>query len=161
MTIMSAEENKEVIRRFVEELWNERHLEAVDEIFDRNCITHQLRPESTPAGSPRDPDSIKREMSDWLRGFPDLKFTIERMVAEDDVVVTHCTITGTNSGSWSGTEPTGRKVNAPIIVVHRLKEGKIVEDWVLVGALNLFQQLGYVPPTDEILAKRGKISEQE
>jgi hypothetical protein len=57
---------------------------------------------------------------------------------------------GTHSGAWMGIGLTGLKVSIPMITIHRIADGKIAEDWVLVGSLMLFQQLGLVPQTQEI-----------
>ena len=153
---MPAEENKAAVRRFVEELWNGRRLELADELFAPDCVTHQLRSGAEAAGAPRSPDTVKREVGEWLAGFPDLEFVIEQMIAEGDQVVTRCVMTGTHTGAWLGLAPTGRRVSVQMIVIHRIGGGKIVEDWVLVGSLGLFQQLGLVPSTQELLAGGAK-----
>ena len=149
---MNSEGNKAVVRRFVEELWNGRRLEVADEIFAAECVTHQLHsgPE-TPAAA-RDPETLKRHVADWLRGFPDLRFTVEQMFAEADHVTTRLLAQGTHTGEWLGLAPTGRRVSIRMFTVHRLAGGKIVEDWVLVESLGFFQQLGLLPPAEEILS---------
>src|SRR5437762_6584201 len=149
---MSEANNKAVIRRFFEDLWNNRNLTAADELFDPECISHQLRSKTKPGGVSRTSESFKQEIGRWLVGFPDLNFRIEQMISEDDRVVTHCTVTGTRKGQLTGIEPSGNQVDFPMIVIHRLRNGRIVEDWVLVGALILFQQLGIIQPTEELLA---------
>jgi len=147
---MNEEQNKKIVKRFIEEMWNQRKFEAADELLAADCVTHQLRSGEDPAGVPRSPESVKREASGWLRGFPDLEFVLEQMIAAGDRVVSHCTMRGTHSGVWMGIAPTGRKVSVPVITIHRIAGGKIAEDWVLVGSLMLFQQLGLVPETQEI-----------
>jgi predicted ester cyclase len=147
---MNEEQNKIIVKRFIEEMWNQRKLEVADKLFAVNCVTHQLRSGEDPTGVPRSPESVKREATVWLTGFPDLKFVLEQMIAAGDRVVSHCAMRGTHSGAWMGIGPTGRKVSVPIITIHRIGDGKIAEDWVLVGSLMLFQQLGLVPETQEI-----------
>lgn len=63
---------------------------------------------------------------------------------------------GTHTGVWLGISPTNKKVSVRLSVIHRITDGKIVEDWVLVEVLGFFQQLGIVPPTTEILAQTAK-----
>ena len=133
------------MKRFIEEMWNQRNLQVADELFAADYVTHQLRSGETPAGVSRSPESVRREGAAWLTGFPDLEFVLEQMIATGDRVMSHCTMRGTRSGAWMGIGPTGRKVNIPIITIHRIANGKIAEDWVLVGSLMLFQQLGLVP----------------
>jgi steroid delta-isomerase-like uncharacterized protein len=148
---VSEEKNKTIVRRFIEEFWNQRKLHLAGELFAPECITHQLRSEEDAVGTPRSPESVKREAAAWLSGFPDLKFVLEKIIAAEDQVVTHCTMRGTHSGEWMGVPATGKKVSVPIITIHRIAGGKIAEDWVLVGSLLLFQQLGVVPATQALL----------
>src|SRR5438067_2254256 len=141
---MNEDKNKEIVRRFIEEMWNQRKLQVADELFAADCVTHQLRSGENAAGIPRSAESVKREAAAWLTGFPDLKFILEQMIAAGERVVSHCTMRGTHSGAWMGISPTGRNVSVPIITIHRIADGKIAEDWVLVGSLMLFQQLGLI-----------------
>jgi predicted ester cyclase len=152
---MSEEQNKMVVKRFIEEMWNQRKLNLADELIAPDCVTHQLRSVEDAVGMPCSPDSVKREATAWLAGFPDLEFVLEQMISAGDRVVIHCTMYGTHSGVWMGIAATGKTVRVPIITIHRIAGGKIVEDWVLVGSLSLFQQLGLVSPTEAIVARTG------
>ena len=60
---------------------------------------------------------------------------------------------GTHLGSWLGIPATGKFISIQMFVVHRFADGVIAEDWVLVDSLGVFQQLGLVPPSEELLAK--------
>ncbi|HEV2763682.1 MAG TPA: ester cyclase [Pyrinomonadaceae bacterium] len=153
---MSAEEDKAVVRRFVEELWNARRLDAAEELFHADCVTHQLRSGTSVAPVPRGPDELKRHVLEWLEGFPDLKFTAEQMVAEAGFVTTRLRMEGTHTGAWLGVEPTGRRVQIRLMTVHRIEGGKIAEDWVLVESLGFFQQLGLLPPDEEIMTRAAR-----
>jgi steroid delta-isomerase-like uncharacterized protein len=153
---MSTEQNKATVRLFIEELWNNRRLDIADEIFASDCITHQLRSGSELVAAPRDPETLKGHVAEWLVGFPDLRFTIEQMVAEADQVVTRCVMHGTHTGAWLGIAPTGKQISIRMVVIHRIRGGKIVEDWVLVESLGFFQQLGLISATQEILAEAAK-----
>ena len=148
---MSAEHNKVVVRRFVEELWNNRDLDVADEIFAADCITHQISSGSEPAASPRDPETLKRHVAEWLAGFPDLSFSVEQMIADTDRVVSRIVMRGTHTGVWLGVAPTGKRVSLRMMTVHRIANGKIVEDWVLVESLGFLQQLGLLPATRVIM----------
>jgi steroid delta-isomerase-like uncharacterized protein len=150
---VSEEKNKMIVKRFIEEFWNQRKLHLADELFAPDCITHQLRSEEDAVGTPRSPESVKREAAAWLAGFPDLKFVLEKIIAAEDEVVAHCTMRGTHSGIWMGVPATGKKVSVPLITIHRIAGGKIAEDWVLVGSLLLFQQLGMVSATQALVAR--------
>ena len=148
---MNEEKNKAVVKRFVEQMWNQRQLELADELFAPDCVTHQLRG-VVNSGAPRPPESVKSEAAVWLAAFPDLRFEIEQMFAADDYITTRLTMRGTHTGAWMELAPTGKKISVPMITIHRISDGKIAEDWVLVGSLSLFQQLGLLPDTPQIIA---------
>jgi steroid delta-isomerase-like uncharacterized protein len=153
---VSVEQNKAIIRRFIEELWNDRKLDVADEIFAVDCVTHQLRSGSSVVAAPRDPEILKKHIAEWLAGFPDLRFDIEQMFAEADQVVSQIVMQGTHTGTWLGIGRTDKQVSIRMITIHRIIDGKIVEDWVLVESLGFYQQLGLIPATQEIVAKAAK-----
>lgn len=150
---MLADENKAIVRRFYEELWNERRVEIAGEIIAADCVTHQLRAGVDDGGTLRTPEMLRAHVAAWLAGFPDLRFTIECLIAEGDRVVSHSRMRATHTGVWLGIAPTHREVSLPMIVIQRIAEGKIAEDWVLVESLGFYQQLGLVPTTEEIMLR--------
>lgn len=149
---MSTEQGKAIVTRFYEELWNHRNLGVADEIFAADCVTHQLQSGVEPVGVTRGPEAVKRHVAEWLAGFPDLHFSVEQMVVEDDRVVSQSVMRGLHSGVWLGIAPSGKRVSVRMYVTHRIVGGKIAADWVLVEALGFFRQLGLVPTTQEIVA---------
>jgi len=149
---MSLEHNKLLIKRFFDELWNGRHLEVADEIFAENCLTHQLRSGRDIVAVKRGPSEIKEHVLAWVEGFPDIEFTVEQMIAEDDSVVTRARMAGTHKGPWLGIAATGNKVNIRMMTTHKIAGGKIVEDWVLIEALGFLNELGLLPPVETIVA---------
>ena len=76
------------------------------------------------------------------------------MVAEGDLVMTCSLMRGTHRGVWGGIKPTGSKVEIWMCVTHRIADGRIAEDWVLVEALGFFQQIDLLPDTEKILGGR-------
>jgi steroid delta-isomerase-like uncharacterized protein len=144
---------KQLIRRFVEELWNARRLDVADQIFSEDCVTHQLRSGVLAEPARRGPQAMKEHVSGWLTSFPDLRFTIEQMIAEQDRVVSLLAMEGTHQGAWMGISPTGKRLHIRMITIHRIANSKIAEDWVLVESLGLLQQLGVLPDTPELIRK--------
>ena len=142
---------KKVMNRFVEELWNKRRLDVADAIFAKDCVTHQLRSGVPTDAVPRGPQAMKEHVAGWIASFPDLHFSIEQMLGEGDRVVMHLLMEGTHQGAWLGIPASGKKVQIRMFTVHRIVEDKIVEDWVLVESLGLFQQLGLVPNTADLV----------
>jgi predicted ester cyclase len=150
---MLAEQNKAIVLRFYNELWNQRNLKVADEIFAADCTSHQLQSGTETVALVRNPEAVKHHVKEWLAGFSDLRFTVELMLIENERVVTQSVMQGTHTGVWMGIAPTNKEVSVRLAVIHRIADGRIVEDWVLVEALGFFQQLGIVPPTEEILMR--------
>lgn len=142
-----------VVRRFYEELWNQRRLDLADEIIAADCITHQLKSGAPRSAAPRGPAAIREHMQEWLAAFPDIRFQVEQMLSVGDRVVSECTIEGTHRGEWHGLPPTGKRVSIRMITIQRVHEGKIAEDWVVLESLGFFQQLGLVAPLPELIAR--------
>ena len=153
---MSVEEHKQVVLRFFDEVWNRRHRSAAAEIVSSACITHQLRSGAPDTSAPRGPEMISAHVAEWVTAFPDIHFSVDRVVAERDLVALHCIATGTQTGPWLGLRPTGRRIAIRMAVTYRLAGGRIAEDWVLVDFLGVFQQLGLVQPTSELLRRHGQ-----
>jgi predicted ester cyclase len=137
---MSVEDNKALLRRFNEEVFNKRNLASVDALIASNQIDHSL-----PPGLPRTREGTRQAISMTLMAFPDLNFVVEDIIAEGDKVVTRYTTRGTQRGSLGRFPPTGRQVAVPGIVIARIADGKIVEQWGLDDRLDMLQQLGVIP----------------
>jgi len=93
---------KQLINRFVEELWNERRLDVADAIFAKDCVTHQLRSGVPTDAVPRGPQAIKEHVAGWIASFPDLRFSIEQMLSEGDRVVMQMLMEGHAPGRVAG-----------------------------------------------------------
>lgn len=137
---MSVKENKALIRRFYEEVFNQKNLAVIDEFFAPNHVDHTL-----PPGLPVSPEGTKQAIAMILTAFPDLHLTIEDMIAEEDKVVTWFKTHGTQQGALGGIPPSGKQVTVSTIEITRIANGKIVEDWGLDDRLGMLQQLGLIP----------------
>ena len=137
---MSTEDNKALIRRFYEEVFNKRNLAAINDFYAPDHIDHTL-----PPGLPVGPDGTKQAIAMTLSGFSDLRVTIEDMIAEGDKVVIRFTTHGTQQGTLGGIPTTGKQVAVMTIEITRIAGGKIVEDWGLDDRLGMLQHLGLVP----------------
>jgi steroid delta-isomerase-like uncharacterized protein len=153
---MITEQNKIIVSRFYQELWNKRQLDVADQIIAPDCITHQLESGADPVGVARGPAAVKLHVREWLTGFPDLRFEVEQMLAEEDRVVSYSVMHGTHDGTWLSVAPTGKRVSIRLVVMQRIKDGKIAEDWVHVEVLGFLQQLGLIASTAEILGHAAK-----
>ena len=142
--MMSAEENKAVARRELEEIWTKGNLDAAEEIYAPNYISHQ------PAGDEdiRGVEAIKQFAAGMREAFPDLEITIEDQIAEGDKVVTRFRTRGTHQGELWGMPPTGKEVEITNVSVCRIEGGKMAEEWPAPDRLGMMQQLGVIerPP---------------
>ena len=136
---MSAEENKALVRRFVEEFWNEGNTTAADELMASNAAIH------LPTGEVVNPDELKSFSATWRGSFPDWHSTFEELIAEGDRVAERWTGRGTHRGELQGLPPTGKRVEAPGSVFYRIVGGKIVEFRGQLDMMSLMQQLGAIP----------------
>ena len=138
---MSVEENKAIDRRFTEELFNKGNLAVVDELVATNFVDHSGFPGVTP-----DREGYKQFATISRTALPDFHTTIEDIIAEGDKVVQRFTARGTHKGEFMGIPPTGKQVTVAGIAIHRITDGKIVENWVNMDMLGMMVQLGVVPP---------------
>jgi predicted ester cyclase len=137
---MSAKDNKEAVRRTVEEAINKGDLDVIDEVMDAGYVYH------VPDNEVVSPDGFKLYVSMMRAALPDLKMTIEDMVAEGDTVASRFTIKGTHHGHFMGVAPTGKKVEISEAVFIRFRNGKEVEAWPYTDTLSIYQQLGVSNP---------------
>jgi steroid delta-isomerase-like uncharacterized protein len=136
---MSAEENKALVRRFVEEFWNEGNPTAADELMAIDAAVHM------PTGEMVNPDGLKSFAATWRGSFPDWHSTFEELIAEGDKVAERWTGRGTHRGELQGIPPTGKRVEVPGSVFYRIVGGKIVEFRGQLDMMSLMQQLGVIP----------------
>lgn len=140
---MSAEANKTIVFRYYEEIANQRQLAVADELF---ASSFRLFPDSQP---PYGSEGVKQFIT-WLciTNFPDLRVTIEDLIAEEDKVAAHVTLHATQQVTmdWlpavEPIPPTGKPFAMPEFVIWRLADGKIVERRVFIDFLAVLQQMG-------------------
>ena len=140
---MSTEENKALVRRFEEAVWNGRNPSLVDEFF---APSHLFRAGGTP---PLDREGHRQMIAHFQDAFPDGRNTSEELLAEGDKVVQRWTFRGTHQGAFQGIPPTGELVTLTGISIWRVERGKIVESWHELDTLGLMQQLGVIPTPDQ------------
>jgi ketosteroid isomerase-like protein len=138
---MMSETNKNVLRRSFEEVWNKGNLHVADELFTPNYADHD--PSTPDLG--RGPESEKKRATLYRSAFPDLRLTIEDIIAEGETVMARWSCRGTHKGALNGIAPTGKQVTISGVSIARFANGKMAEGWVNWDALGLFQQLGAVP----------------
>jgi steroid delta-isomerase-like uncharacterized protein len=141
---MSTEENKAIIRRWIEECYNQGNLAVVDELIAADYINR-----SAPLGQAPGLEGEKQYATTIRSAYPDFQMAIEDQIAEGDKVVTRYTARGTHRGEFMGIPPTGKQITVTGIHIHRLAGDKVVEGWSEFDQLGALQQLGVVPPMGE------------
>jgi len=147
-----SEHNKAIVRRLVEELWNKGNLSVADELFAPNYEHH----DASTLDFGRGPESEKKRATLYRTAFPDIRLTIEDIIAEGETVMTRWSCRGTHKGDLSGIAPTGTQINISGVTIARLANGKLAEGWVNWDALGLMQQLGVVPELAKTKAAAAK-----
>jgi steroid delta-isomerase-like uncharacterized protein len=146
---MSTEQNKTIVRRYWEEVWNQGNLAVVDELIATDFDGH---PAPSDADFGRGPAGQKQLVGLYAGAFPDMRMTIDDMAADGDRVVLRWTARGTNTGEMMGMPATGKRATVTGIVINRLAGGKIVEGWTNFDALGMLQQLGVIPTPEQVRA---------
>jgi steroid delta-isomerase-like uncharacterized protein len=136
---MSTEENKAIIRRFVEEVQNRHNIGALEKLFSPDFSDH-----SGISSLPPTLDGAKQFFTMLFTAFPDIHATIHDQVAEGDKVVTRKTFHGTHQGEFMGIPPTDKHIAFDVIDIFRVASGKITDHWAVADMLGLMQQLGVV-----------------
>ena len=137
-----SDENKAIVRRFIDELQNKRNLAIVDELLS----TDEYSGHDSLHSAATNNEEVKAGLDKWFTAFPDFKVTIEDQLAEGDKVTTRGVMTGTHDGVWQGVPPTGKPMRSTFIFIHRLKDRKIVERWVNADHLGILRQIGVSLP---------------
>jgi predicted ester cyclase len=138
---MSVEENKAIARRVVEEIFNKGNLALIPEVYAPNLVFH------APGGQDvKGPEGMKQTVNMLRTAFPDMRMSINNLVAEGDMLVLRYTLTGTHKGPLMGIPPTGKPVTMSGIVMSKIVNGKEVEGWEALDRLSIMQQLGVIPP---------------
>ena len=137
-----SEENKALVRRYFEEIWDKGNLELIDELFTTNFVRHG--PTATE-GEVHGLEGFKGLVSMYHTALPDLRVPIEDLISEGDRVVIRWRARGTHQGELMGIPPTGNRVQMTGMYMSRISGGKIVEEWNIYDLLGLMQQLGVSP----------------
>ncbi len=140
---MSTEDNKALVRRAIEEVWNQGNVALADELYAPTVIY-----QNPGVADVRTLEDFKRFVTAFRSAFPDGHTTIEDLIAEGDQVVLRYTFRGTNTGDFVTPMPlpaTGKQVIMTGIAIARVTSGKAVEVLDMGDNLGLLQQLGLIP----------------
>jgi predicted ester cyclase len=124
---MTELNNKSLVRRYYEEVLNQRHLQIFDELADPRFVSYLADDSSI------DLEVYKQAIAGTLAVIPDLNVTIEDQIAEDDKVVTRWKATGTPQHEFAGIKPNGRPITITAMHIHRVQNEKLMEHWEAIN----------------------------
>jgi steroid delta-isomerase-like uncharacterized protein len=136
---MSIDENKAIVRRFVDQIFVQGRAETVDELLDESFVGHTWPSTGNPKAD------LKAAIERTSKGLADPEFTIEDLVAEGDRVAVRLTSAATQVGDFMGMPGSGKRYSIEEIHVFRLRDGKVVEHWHQFDQMGMMQQLGAMP----------------
>jgi steroid delta-isomerase-like uncharacterized protein len=137
---MTPDEHKAIIRRYVDTVFNQQQLDRADETVASDFVDH-----AALAGQAGGLTGAKQKWAMFHAAIPDLRVTIEDMVADGEKVAVRRSYQGTHQGQLFGVPATGRPFQIGGFSIFRIVDGKITEHWELLDRLALMQQLGAIP----------------
>jgi steroid delta-isomerase-like uncharacterized protein len=136
---MSVSENQAVVRRWID-AWNVQDVAAGSDLLSPDFVRHDANlPEVVGAAAQR--DFLRAVFS----AFPDIHIEVQQLIADGDTVVARLLVRGTHRDEFLGIPATGRSINIQSVDTFRVADDGIVEQWVLMDALGMMQQLGAIP----------------
>ena len=135
----TIEQNKEIVRGFIDRVFTKGDLTAIDELLTENFVNHDPH-----FGAPEGREAFRHMGAVMREACPDWHSDLELLVGEGDFVVEQFTASGTQRGELAGVAPTGREVVMPGINIFRIVDGRIAERWGRVDELGVLRQLGAI-----------------
>lgn len=141
---MSTEENKTTMRRFIEVIFNEKRVDRAAEFVAPDYLDHSALPDQGPGL-----EGATQRWAMFTAAIPDMRITIEDVLAEGNKVVVRYSVEGSHRGEMMGIPPTEKCFRISGINITRMAEGKLAEHWEQMDTLGLLQQLGVTPASGQ------------
>lgn len=138
----TEEQNKEMLRYAIEEVWNKGNYSVLDNIISDDFIIHSLNPDQEIRGK----EGVIQFFTMLRTAFPDIKFTVQDQVAEGNKVATQWIAEGTHLGNFESFPPTGNHFKVTAIDIDYIENGKFSSCWSNMDQLSMLQQLGIINP---------------
>ena len=135
---MSTLQNKQLVEQMFSDVMNNRRFDRISDIIAPNYMNHSM---PMPQPGPEGMAAILKMFED---GFPDMKITLDTVIAEGETVATRGYWTGTHRGAFMGIPATGKKVNIGFMDFWKFENGKATENWVQMDNMAIMQQLGVI-----------------
>jgi steroid delta-isomerase-like uncharacterized protein len=135
-----SEENKAIVRRWFEEVWNKGRGDAIEEMLAANGVIHGLSDD--PSNPMKGPSDFKPFHTVFRGAFPDVDVVVEDLIAEGDKVAVRCSVRGRHTGDHLGVAASNISVEFTGIAIVRIENGEIVEAWNNFDFLRMNKQIG-------------------
>jgi steroid delta-isomerase-like uncharacterized protein len=136
---MTTDQNKAIVRRFIQEIFVEGRRETVDELLADDFVAHTW----PSTGHPK--DDLKSAIDRTSKGLANPTFTIDDLIAEGDQVAARLTTSATQVGEFMGMPPSGKTYKIEEIHIFRIRDGKVAEHWHQLDQMGMMKQLGAIP----------------
>ena len=138
---MELEANKKFMNYFIEEVINNKNLDAANDLVAEDFLEEIPFPGQGPGR-----EGLKFALQSMFTGFPDMTWTVQEQIAEGEKVVTRFSWTGTHKGDFMGIPPTEKTVEVWGVVIDVVRNGLFAESRIIMDTVSLLQQLGIMPP---------------
>ena len=138
---MGVDANKELVHRFVQAVFQDGDLSAVNALVSEDFVPHTWPSTGDGRGD------LKRAMERVSKALTDVVFTIDDTISEGDRVAVRLTASATQIAEFMGLPPSGKRYTIPEIHIFRVRDGRITEHWHQFDQLAMMRQLGAMPPS--------------
>jgi predicted SnoaL-like aldol condensation-catalyzing enzyme len=135
---------KDQVLRFFKEVFDNRNLDAVDDLLTKGAIDHEQPPPGLVMPPGR--EGVKALIKVYLDAFSPLNANVQDVYQDGDTVITRTVYTGTHTGVFAGIAPTGKTFSVEGIDILRCEGDKLAEHWSQFDAVGMMTQLGLLPP---------------
>lgn len=135
----SPEEHKRLVRRIPEDVATDGNVDLLDDLLADDFVEHV-------SGNHYDREEFKHHVKAARDAFPDLRSTVQALIAEEDLLAQRTILRGTHEGQFLGIEPTSTEIEVSNMVFTRVEDGQIVERWRTTDELSRFEQIGAIDP---------------
>ena len=138
--------NRKIVETFCQDVFVNHDLSRLDSYMRDDYIQHN-------ADVPQGKKGFTEFFENTFKAMPDFKYTLKKIVADEDLVMIYCTTSGTHTGGeWLGKAPTGNKLDFNVVDIFRIQDGMIAEHWDVADTFNLFRQVGVI---ERLLEQQG------
>jgi steroid delta-isomerase-like uncharacterized protein len=137
---LMSEQNEALIRRWFEEVWNNKNEAAIDELLDDDVVAYGLS--DGKGGEVDNKAKFKALFHAFIQAYPDINVVVEETMSKDNHAFARCSVTGTHLGHGLGFSPTQKGVAFSGMLLIEVRDGKITKAWNEFNFLNMYEQLG-------------------